>query len=48
MKRIFSWIRKQPAKCKFKLNLRAKGARFSGEYMIEADPYPQVIKGYYK
>lgn len=35
MKRIFSWIRKEPAKCKFKLNLRAKGARFSGEYTIE-------------
>jgi hypothetical protein len=35
MKRIFPWIRKQPAKCKFKLNLRAKGARFSGEYTVE-------------
>jgi hypothetical protein len=35
IKRIFPWIRKQPAKCKFKLNLRAKGARFSGEYTVE-------------
>lgn len=35
MKRIFPWIRKQPAQCKFNLNLRAKGARFSGEYTIE-------------
>ena len=35
MKRIFPWIRKEQAKCKFKLNLRAKGERFSGEYMIE-------------
>lgn len=35
MKRIFPWIRKQSAKCKFKLNLRAKGARFSGEYTLE-------------
>lgn len=35
MKRIFPWIRKQPSKCNFKLNLRAKGARFSGEYTVE-------------
>jgi Transposase Tn5 dimerisation domain/Transposase DDE domain len=35
MKRIFSWIRKQPAKCNFKLNLKAKRARFSGEYTLE-------------
>ena len=35
MKRIFPWIRKQPAKCNFKLDLRAKGARFSGEYTLE-------------
>jgi hypothetical protein len=35
MKRIFPWIRKQPAKGEFKLNLRDKGARFSGEYTIE-------------
>jgi hypothetical protein len=35
MKHIFPWIRKQSSKCKFKLNLRAKGARFSGEYTVE-------------
>lgn len=35
MKRIFPLIRKQPAKCNFKLNLRAKGARSSGEYKME-------------
>ena len=35
MKRIFPWIRKQPSKGTFKLKLRAKGARFSGEYTVE-------------
>jgi len=34
-KRIFPWIRKQLAKCQFKLKLRVKGARFSGEYFLE-------------
>lgn len=35
MKRIFPWIRKQPSKCNFKLNLKAKGERVPGEYTIE-------------
>jgi hypothetical protein len=35
MIRIFPWIRKQSFKCTFKLKLRAKGARFSGEYTVK-------------
>lgn len=34
-KRVFPWIRKQTAKCKSKLYVKAKGEEFSGEVTLE-------------
>ena len=34
-KRLFPWIRKQMAKCKSKLHMKAKGKEFSGEATLE-------------